>query len=68
MGNEARKGWPDSGEGVPDYEGQGARELQELKAHLMKGLGGARDGRRRLVGDGADRDGGVNGGEGVPAG
>ena len=33
----------------------------------MEGLGGARDGRRRLVGDGAEHGGGVNGDDGAPA-
>ena len=35
-----------------------AREQEGIKAHLMDGLDGARDGRRELVGDGAEHDGG----------
>jgi hypothetical protein len=39
-------------------EGQGAREVQWVIAHLLEGLGGARDGRRRLVGNGVGSGGG----------
>jgi len=35
-----------------------AREQEGIKAHLMDGLVGARDGRRELVGDGAEHDSG----------
>ena len=33
----------------------------------MESLGGAQDGQRRLVGDGAEHGGGVNGDGGAPA-
>ena len=53
---------------VAGGKGQGARELERLKAHLMEGLGGARDGRRGLVGEEQSAAAGVLDGGGVPTG
>ena len=52
---------------VAGGEGQGAREHERLKAHLMEGLGGARDGRRGLVGEEQSAVAGVNDDGGAPA-
>ena len=52
---------------VAGGEGQGAKEHERLKAHLMEGLGGARDGRRGLVGEEQSVAAGVLDGGGVPA-
>ena len=54
--------------GVAGGEGQGAREVQWVKAHLLEGLGEARDGRRGLVGEEQGAAAEVNDDSSVPIG
>ena len=52
MGRETKEGGRILARWLAGGEGRGARELEEIEANLLVGLGVAWDGRRVVVGDG----------------